>query len=99
MKELSNYLQNNKKENENNMDKSAFLNLNLTDNIIMKDNKLSSNSEKIEIKNNLAWRLLSDLYMGEIETEGKQLHYYVYVYNVQPGIIIDYTTGKSKLAQ
>lgn len=54
------------------MDKSAFLNLNLTDNIIMKDNKLYSNSEKIEIKNNLAWRLLSDLYMGEIETEGKQ---------------------------
>ena len=46
------------------MDKSAFLNLNLTDNIIMKDNKLYSNSEKIEIKNNLAWRLLSDLYMG-----------------------------------
>ena len=54
------------------MDKSAFLNLNLTDNIIMKDNKLYSNSEKIEIKNTLAWRLLSDLYMGEIETEGKQ---------------------------
>lgn len=54
------------------MDKSEFLNLNLTDNIIMKDNKLYSNSEKIEIKNNLAWRLLSDLYMGERETEGKQ---------------------------
>lgn len=52
------------------IDKSEFLNLNLTDNIIMKDNKLYSNSEKIEIKNNLAWRLLSDLYMGERETEG-----------------------------
>lgn len=52
------------------IDKSGFLNLNLTDNIIMKDNKLYSNSEKIEIKNNLAWRLLSDLYMGERETEG-----------------------------
>lgn len=52
------------------MDKSEFLNLNLTDNIIMKDNKLSANSEKIEIKNNLAWRLLSDLYMGERATEG-----------------------------
>ena len=35
------------------MDKSEFLNLNLTDNIIMKDDKLYSNSEKIEIKNNL----------------------------------------------
>lgn len=54
------------------MDKSEFLNLNLTDNIIMKDNKLYSNSEKIEIKNNLAWRLLSDLYMGERETDGQR---------------------------
>lgn len=54
------------------MDKSEFLNLNLTDNIVMKDNKLYSNTEKIEIKNNLAWRLLSDLYMGEKETEGQR---------------------------
>lgn len=54
------------------MDKSEFFNLNLTDNIIMKDNKLYSNSEKIEIKNNLAWRLLSDLYMGEKETDGQR---------------------------
>lgn len=54
------------------MDKSEFLNLNLTDNIIIKDDKLYSNSEKIEIKNNLAWRLLADLYMGERETEGQR---------------------------
>lgn len=54
------------------MDKTELFNLNLTDNIIMKDNKLYSNSEKIEIKNNLAWRLLSDLYMGERETEGQR---------------------------
>ena len=54
------------------MDKSDFLNLDLTDNIIMKENKLYSNSEKIEIKNSLAWQLLSDLYMEEKETEGKQ---------------------------
>ena len=54
------------------MDKSEFLKLNLTDNIIIRDDKLYSNSEKIEIKNNLAWRLLSDLYMGEIETEGQR---------------------------
>ena len=54
------------------MDKSEFLNLNLTDNIIIKDDKLYSNSEKIEIKNNLAWRLLSDLYMGERETDGQR---------------------------
>lgn len=54
------------------MDKYEFLNLNLTDNIIMKDNKLYSNSEKIEIKNNLAWRLLADLYMGERESEGQR---------------------------
>lgn len=44
----------------------------IRDNIIMEDNKLYSNSEKIEIKNNLAWRLLSDLYMGERETEGQR---------------------------
>lgn len=54
------------------MDKSEFLNLNLTDNIVMKDNKLYYNTEKIEIKNNLAWRLLSDLYIGEKETEGQR---------------------------
>lgn len=54
------------------MDKLEFLNLNLTDNIIIKDDKLYSNSEKIEIKNNLAWRLLSDLYMGERETDGQR---------------------------
>lgn len=54
------------------MDKSEFLNLNLTDNIIMKDNKLYSNSEKIEIKNNIAWRLFADLYMGERESEGQR---------------------------
>ncbi len=54
------------------MDKLELLNLNLTDNIIIKDDKLYSNSEKIEIKNNLAWRLLSDLYMGERETDGQR---------------------------
>lgn len=54
------------------IDKTEFLKLNLTDNIVMKQNKLYSNSNKIEIKNNLAWRILSDLYMGERETEGKQ---------------------------
>ena len=54
------------------MDKLEFLNLNLTDNIVMKDDKLYSNSEKIEINNNLAWRLLADLYMGEKETENQQ---------------------------
>lgn len=54
------------------MDKSEFLDLNLTDNITMKNNQLYSNTNKIEIKNNLAWRLLSDLYAGERETEGKK---------------------------
>lgn len=54
------------------MDKLDFLNLNITNNIIMSNGRLYSNSEKIEIKNNLAWRLLADLYTGEKETEGKQ---------------------------
>lgn len=34
-----------------------------------------------------------------VEDNGKGLHFNVYVYNVQPGIIIDYATGKSKLAE
>ena len=54
------------------MDKMDFLKLKLTDNIVLKENKLYSNSNKIEIKNYIAWRLLSDLYMSERETEGKQ---------------------------
>ena len=33
-----------------------------------------------------------------IEDNGK-LHFNVYVYNIQDGIIIDYTTGESKLAE
>lgn len=52
------------------MDKFEFLKLNLTDNIIMKNNKLYSNTEKVEIKNDLAWRILADLYMEEEESEG-----------------------------
>ena len=33
-----------------------------------------------------------------IEDNGKDICFNVYAYNVQPGIIIDYATGKSKLA-
>lgn len=33
-----------------------------------------------------------------IEDNGK-LHFNVYVYNVQDGIVIDYATGKSKLVE
>lgn len=33
-----------------------------------------------------------------IEDNGK-LHFNVYVYNVQNGIVIDYATGESKLAE
>lgn len=33
-----------------------------------------------------------------IEDSGK-LHFNVYVYNVQDGVVIDYTTGESKLAE
>ncbi len=33
-----------------------------------------------------------------IEDDGK-LHFNVYVYNVQDGIVIDYATGESKLAE
>jgi len=54
------------------MNKMDFFRLNLTDNVITKENKLYFNSNKIEIKNDLAWRILSDLYIQESETEGKQ---------------------------
>lgn len=37
--------------------------------------------------------------MASVEDKGKELHCYVYVYNVQPGITIDYATGESKLAE
>ena len=32
-----------------------------------------------------------------VEDNGKGICFNVYVYNVQPGITIDYTTGESKL--
>ena len=38
-----------------------------------------------------------EAYSGE--DNGKGICFNVYVYNVQPGIIIDYTTGKSRLAE
>lgn len=34
-----------------------------------------------------------------VEDRGKSLRYYVYVYNVQPEILIDYATGESKLIE
>jgi DNA-entry nuclease len=33
-----------------------------------------------------------------VEDKGKSICFYIYVYNVQPGITIDYATGNSKLA-
>lgn len=34
-----------------------------------------------------------------VEDRGKSLQFYVYVYNVQPGITIDYRTGESELSK
>lgn len=34
-----------------------------------------------------------------VEDRGKNICFYVYIYNVQPGVIIDYATGESKLAE
>jgi hypothetical protein len=34
-----------------------------------------------------------------VEDKGKSICFYVYIYNVQPGVIIDYATGESKLAE
>lgn len=72
------------------------------------ENNIDTNiNEKIEI----SYRVIP-FYEGEnkvasgvtieiasVEDKGEKLHYYVYVYNVQPGIIIDYSNGESKLAE
>lgn len=34
-----------------------------------------------------------------VEDRGASVCFYVYIYNVQPGVIINYTTGESKLAE
>lgn len=34
-----------------------------------------------------------------VEDRGSSICFYVYIYNVQPGVIIDYATGESKLAE
>ncbi len=34
-----------------------------------------------------------------VEDEGEEICFYVYVYNVQPGVTIDYATGDSELAE
>ena len=34
-----------------------------------------------------------------VEDNGKGVCFNIYVYNVQPGVTIDYTTGKSKLTK
>lgn len=34
-----------------------------------------------------------------VEDKGKSICFYVYIYNVQPSVVIDYKTGNSKLAE
>ena len=34
-----------------------------------------------------------------VEDKGASICFYVYIYNVQPGVIINYETGESKLAE
>lgn len=34
-----------------------------------------------------------------VEDKGEKICYNVYIYNVQPGVEIDYTTGESKLLE
>lgn len=54
------------------INKKDFLELNLTDTIKLENNQLYVSHEYVEIKNDLAWRLLEDIYMNEEETEGMQ---------------------------
>lgn len=43
----------------------------------------------------------SGVYMEakSVEDEGEGIMFYVYCYNIQPGIVIDYKTGESRLAE
>ena len=50
-----------------------------------------------EADNQLANGVTIEAY--SIEDEGEGICFYVYVYNVQPGIVIDYTTGESELEE
>ena len=34
-----------------------------------------------------------------VEDKGKGICFHVFVYNVQPGVTIDYATGKSRLSK
>ena len=34
-----------------------------------------------------------------VEDKGEEICFNVYVYNVQPGVVINYATGESSLAQ
>ncbi len=54
------------------IDRKEFLNLRLTDNVVLNDGKLNTNTDKVEIKSDLAWRLLVDLYDGIKITNGQK---------------------------
>lgn len=54
------------------IDRKEFLNLRLTDNIVLNEGKLNTNTDKVEIKSDLAWRLLVDLYDGIKTTNGQK---------------------------
>ena len=65
------------KENSKNlevveMEKSDFLNLNITDNVKISDGKCIVTNEQIKIENENAMEILSDLYMNEKEMEGQE---------------------------
>ena len=49
--------------------------------------------EKIKVGD---WIFYAD---ESVEDKGASICFYVYIYNVQPGVIINYATGESKLAE
>ena len=53
------------------MNRLEFLNLNLTDNVVLKNGMLNANTDEVKIKNDFAWKLLSDLYESRITDNGK----------------------------
>ena len=75
------------------------------------ENKVADYLKKKQNKNNHVLYRVTPIFKGSnlvangvqmeaysVEDKGKGISFNVYVYNVQPGVTIDYKTGESKLA-
>ena len=56
---------------------------------------LSGNKQQADKKVKIVAELCDDKFMISVEDEGDGVEYCVYVYNVQPGVMINYATGEN----